>query len=164
MLIGAACIGIILIIIGGSAGKSDSNKKSDAVLPDDKSKYDIISYSELLEKKIKQLCESVNGVSNVSVAVTLNSGFEYVYAVNQKSSSDAGDNNTITEYLIIKKGSEENVVYITGMAPQIKGVGIVCTNGSNENVKYEIINLVSAAFDVKKSKIYVSESKNSGKK
>lgn len=158
MLVGTALLGIILIILGSNA-KNTNNQQKNAVLPDDKSKYDIISYSELLEKKIKKLCQDVDGVGNVTVAVTLEKGFEYVYAQNSAVVSDKENRSDEYKYLVIKDGNKESVVYITGKAPKIKGVAIVCRGGGNIEVQYKLTNLISAGFGVSKNNICVMEAK-----
>lgn len=161
MLIAAAILGLVLIIFG-NVSTENSDRTTSTVL-DDKSKYDIISYSELLEKKIKSLCEQAYGVSDVSVAVTLESGFEYIYAVNTEKRSDGDSLDESYEYLVIKNGNQESTVYLKGKPPKIKGVGVVCSGGSDPNVQHNLINLISAGFDVSKNNIYISESKKSHK-
>lgn len=151
-----------MLIIFGNAS-SGSSEKSTSTVPDDNSKYDVIAYSELIEKKIKSLCEQSYGVSDVSVAVTLESGFEYVYAVNTDKRNDGDSSDESYEYLIIKNGNQESTVYLKGKPPKIKGVGIVCTGGGDPDIRYNLINLVSAGFDVSKNNIYISESKKSHK-
>jgi stage III sporulation protein AG len=44
--------------------------------------------------------------------------------------------------------------------PNICGVAVVCNGGGNPVVANEIINMISSAFGVPKSKIYVTEGKN----
>lgn len=160
-MIAGAALGLILIIFGNSS--SASSEKVTTTVPDDNSKYDVVAYSELLEKKIKSLCEQSYGVSDVSVAVTLESGFEYVYAVNTDKRNDGDSSDESYEYLVIKNGNQESTVYLKGKPPKIKGVGVVCSGGSDPNVQYNLINLISAGFDVSKNNIYVSESKKSRK-
>lgn len=109
------------------------------------------------------MCEQSYGVSDVSVAVTLESGFEYVYAVNTDKRNDGDSSDESYEYLVIKNGNQESTVYLKGKPPKIKGVGIVCSGGGDPNVQYNLINLISVGFDVSKNNIYVSESKKSRK-
>ena len=134
-------IGIVLLVLGNGSDGSDN-------MPDTDQKME--KYSELVEKKIRDLCLTVEGVSEVSVAVSFKSGFEYVYA----------QNNGKGEILVIGNGSSEKVVAVTEKPPVIGGVGIVCRGGGDPKIQNELINLISAAFDVNSNKIYITESKN----
>ena len=109
----------------------------------------MIAYRESVEKKIDALCSRVNGVSDVSVAVSLESGFEYVYAQNEAK----GD------YVVIGSGSSESAVRVTEIPPRIAGVGIVCKGGGNPVIQRELIRLISAAYGINSSRIYITGAK-----
>jgi len=153
MLVACGALGLLLLLYGGGyfTGDEESVKSytGDSVA--------LIEYTKALEDSIRQLCSGVSGVSNVSVAVTLENGFEYVYAQNIKSESDGKSYYEISEYLLTEVDGDENVIYITGRAPKISGIGIVYSGLEDEKIRLEIINLISAAFDVKKSRIYVGK-------
>ena len=155
ILICIAIFGIMFIFLGSDKEGADTVSSSHSTV--DEGKYDMIEYSEYIEKKIKGICEHINGVSSVYVIVTLENGFEYVYAINETSSKDKEIKTY--DYLVIKDGNSENVVYLTGKPPKIKGIGIIYTINSKLSAKYEIVNLISSAFDVGKNKVYIIERK-----
>ena len=75
-------IGILLLIIGAvNTGESKT----------DKTEYTIRYYTEELEERIRELCTSINGVSEATVLLTLENGTEYVYAQNKESDGRAWD-------------------------------------------------------------------------
>lgn len=151
-----AFIGIVLLIIG-NIDISDEKRTDTGEYPDLNGKYDMIEYSEYIEEKIEKLCLKIDGVSKVSVIVVLENGFEYVYAQNIRSENNSNSYYESSEYLLTEVDGNENVVYITGKSPKISGIGIVYSGDEDESIRLEIINLISAAFDVKKSRIYVGK-------
>lgn len=113
------------------------------------------AYREALETRMAALCGRVSGAGEVSVAVHLAGGFEYVYACDEKASA----NGVSTSYITVGSGSGEAPVYITVRAPTIAGIGVVCSGGADATVRREITALLSAAFGVSSNKIYVTAGK-----
>lgn len=146
MLVACGALGLLLMLYGGGyfTGEEDgvsSVRDSDA----------IIEYTEMLEESIQKLCSGVSGVSNVNVAVTLENGFEYVYAAD----SEMRDGQSEYKYITVGSGSREGTVYITEKPPKIGGVGVVCRGGDDPAVQRKLISLISAAYNVPSNKIYI---------
>ena len=134
-----AAVGIILLLVGGENTTQTEDKKSEQMLSE---------YSKEVEEKIKELCSKVKGVSEVSVAVSFESGFEYVYA-----REDDGD------LAMIGSGSSKSAVKIKEKMPVISGIGIVCRGGGDPTVQKKLLDLISAAFGISSNKIYIAEAK-----
>ncbi len=117
-------------------------------------------YASDLENKIADLCSKVRGVSNVSVTVYFDTGFETVYAYNEESKATSSGVNSEKKYVTIGSGNSESMVCVLERMPSICGVAIVCKGGGNALVANELINLISSAFGVPKNKIHVTEGKN----
>ena len=98
------------------------------------------------------ICSRVAGVGAVEVIVTLESGYEYVYATDKKVTV-GGES---TSYITVGSGDDESLVYITERLPAILGIGVVCTGGMDSTVRREVTALLSAAFGVGSNKIYVT--------
>ena len=137
MIIACAVVGIVLILFGGNNDKIVQAKADGG--------SDLIVYAKEVEGKILELCSRVEGVKNVSVAVSFESGFEYVYATD-------GDKT-----LTVGSGSNESAVRVTEKPPTISGVGIVCTGGGDPRIQQKLINLISAAYGISSNKIYITE-------
>lgn len=137
VIIAGAVLGVSLLIFGGS------DKNADTRVPENQS--ELVEYSKEVEAKILELCSKVEGVKNVSVAVSFESGFEYVYATD-------GDKT-----LTVGSGSNESAVRVTEKPPTISGVGIVCTGGGDPRIQQKLINLISAAYGISSNKIYITE-------
>ena len=154
----AGALGILLLLVGSlplSTGNKESADETAELKPN--SAEALAEYAETLEKKIAALCESVNGVSSVRVAVTLQSGYEYVYAKDSELYTSGEGTTGSYHYLTIGSGSSEAAVYLSEKPPTVGGIGIVCCGGGDPSVKKELIELLSAALDVASNKIYVAE-------
>ena len=154
-LILAAALGIFLLVFGSRnrSEKSDAVETGFATDPTE----EIAAYTEMLEAKIAALCNGVNGVSGARVAVTLSSGYEYVYAKDSSQSVNGDATKGETHYLTIGNGSSEAVVYLSEKLPEIQGIGVVCRGGSIPEIRKELTDLLSAAFGVPSNRIYIAE-------
>lgn len=143
-------LGVALLFVGnGALGFLD--KKDDSTVS---TEYDETAYEAELTAKIENICRRVRGAGNVSVAVSLDGSFKSVLVQNMQSN----DGTKRQEYVLIGSGSSESAVTIGYTPPKILGVGIVCDGGSDASVRREIIELVSAAFNIPTNKIYVTAS------
>lgn len=134
-------IGILLLTIGAvNTGESET----------DKTEYTIRYYTEELEERIRELCTSINGVSEATVLLTLENGTEYVYAQNQESDGRAWD------YVIVSSNEGEEAVLVTEIFPQVRGVAVVCTGGNTALVQQTIVKLLSASLGVPSNRIHVA--------
>ena len=142
----AAVLGLLLFL-WGSFGSS--RKEDDEVSSAD----EIEAYSAYLEEQAVRLCESVRGVSDVTVALTLEGSFEQIYAAD-KTSTAVGQT---LEYVKLGNGASAQLCAVSVMAPKVSGIGVTCRGGKNETVRAELTSLLSAAFGVGTNKIYITE-------
>ena len=144
IIIGAV-IGILLLLIGSFGGKKESTALSET--------DEIEAYCRYLEEQAVRLCESVNGVSNVTVALTLEGGFEQVYAAD-KTINGSGQS---TQYVKLGSGSAAELCAVSVASPKVAGIGVTCTGGRDGSLRAELTALLSAAFGVGANKIYITE-------
>ena len=156
-LVGIA-LGIVLLLFGGEWIKvfmtEDEQKAASPSEAEggDLQQVSMEAYRKSLEARVEDICEKVNGAGEVYVVVNLAGGYEYVYATDQKLTS----NGETYEHIIIGSGNEERVVYLTERVPDILGIGVVCTGGNDPRIRGEITALLSSAFGVGSHKIYVT--------
>ena len=146
LILGVAVVGVLLLLVGGT-GKGDKSTEQTSAY--ELGTDELIAYQKHLEGEIRTLCESVKGVGDVTVAITLSGGFEAVYATEWK-----GENE---EYVILGSGSSAQALYLTRATPQIEGIGIVCHGGGNESIRNVLIPLLAATFDISSHRIYIAE-------
>ena len=148
---------IVLLVLGLLLLVLPRSTKSIGVSKSDEER--LKEYVDDLEGKIGSLCSKIQGVSNVSVTVYLDSGFETVYAYNEQNKATSNGINSEKKYVTIGSGNDESMVCIVEKMPSICGVAIVCKGGGNPIVANQLINLISSAYNVPKNKIYVAEGK-----
>ncbi len=146
LLLLVSAVGILLILFGGG---SKTDTREEEAKPYSTSSDEMLIYQHYLEERVEALCRSVRGVGNVTVAVNLSDSFTSVYA------TELRDGNT--EYVILGSGASASALYLTRGAPEIAGIGIVCTGGGDATVRRELISLLSAAFDLGTNRIYIAE-------
>lgn len=149
MMFGCGLLGVLLLLLGGGI---IGGSKSQSSTPE---RQDLTEYCAMLERGIERLCSSVAGVSDVTAAVTLKSGFEYVYATDTQSKSGGGHE---IKYITVGSGSNEGTVYITEKMPEIAGIGIVCRGGSDPAIVQKLTALICAAYGISSNKIYITGS------
>ncbi len=140
-----ALIGVIIILIGKS-GAQNTEDVGDSIEELDPSKY-----SEMLEERIEELCNRVDGVSGAYAVVTLKGGYQAIYAIDSQSGNTSTKNQTV----VIGSGSGEKAILEGYSYPEIAGIGIVCHGGDSYEVKNKIVSLISSAFDISANKIFV---------
>ncbi len=128
-------IGIGLLIYGSLGGEEKKNE--DASLPEAE------VYRVSLEEEIGRLCRGYLG-EEVRVLVSLEGGYEYVYAKDERG-----------ECITVGSGSGREAVVEKIMPPKIGGVGIVCRHADPKE-RAELVTLLSAALGIGANKIYIS--------
>ena len=143
-IIGAALLGLVLLVCGGVTG----GEKKSAEENETDSYFSVRFYTEDLEERIEELCRQIHGIGEVHVLVTLEGGCEYVYAENMAGSSRS--------YILRADGEGESPVFVQEIYPRIRGIAVVCTKGEDSAVRLAVTQLLSAAFDIPSSRIYVA--------
>lgn len=134
----AAAICALLLSGGGKEGRNDAKIAS-------------ALFSTELEERIEKLCESVSGVRNVKVLLTLDTSEEYVLA------TDSERNGEYERREIVRVDSGDGITLYV-VSPKIRGVAIVCTGGERASVKKTIGDLVSVSLGIPSSKVSVAGS------
>ncbi|MBQ3063526.1 MAG: hypothetical protein IJC99_01820 [Clostridia bacterium] len=142
VLIGIGTIGILLLIVG-AAGSSKSSKVSDDSLGTRAAELD--TYKKALEKEIETLCESVVGVSDCTVMVTLANGYKVGYTTEENGAPAT-----------VGSGSSEEALFDSLSPPTVAGVGIVCRGGRDAQVQQLLTELVSTALGISSARVFVT--------
>ena len=143
-----AVLGVILAVLLFFSGTHSTDERT-AVNKNYTAEYnseELKTYTEQLEERIRSFLNEINGISNVSVILTVESSSETVYAT-QGNNSD---------YVLIKdsKGNE-NAIPLTEISAKIRGRAVVCDYGGDERLKMTVIELLSALFDVGTNRISI---------
>lgn len=166
-LIIAAAAGVLLLVLSSFI---DSSPKSETKVTNE---FESESYADMLEDKVRQIVSSITGEKHPCVAVTLETGMQYLYAGDEKqkvqetNQNNSGETRTQTGeetekgYIIVTNSEgDEKAVVVTEYMPEIRGIAVVCKTGYNDTLKDEIVNSISSALGVSSRKIYVTEKYN----
>ena len=120
LLAAGLAAGLLLIAFGSSGGKKTDSAVSDAA--------EINAYAAALEEKARALCESASGVGrgSVTVTITLDGGFDAVYAEDSEKKTSGTGESVTGKYATVGGGSSEAPIRIGVRTPRIAGIGVVC--------------------------------------
>lgn len=152
VLLFALIVGVALFLVGSFAlsGKEDAEDADSEV----RELIGFFDYKEMLEREIEDICSSVSGVSEVSAVTFFSDVGGSVYAQNTQSGASSSEKS---EYVIIGSGSNAHALYLGESLPRLSGIGVVCDTGGDESKRNEILCLLSSAYGLPMTRIYVSE-------
>ena len=144
-----AVVGIILIYMGSS---SSDEKKADVSETEKNEISQMSEYVNELERRVAEIIEYMDGVTDVHVIITPENAGETVYA--QNGSYDKG---TLTqkEYVITDVNGDEKLIKIKLVFPKIRGIAVVCKGCGNPINQEKIVSLLSALFELSSNRVYV---------
>ncbi len=144
--------GILLVYFSSfsSGGKEDKDNTKDT--------YAVATeYCTQTEEKIRDLVISITGSKRVSVAVTLETGNQYVYADEGRTTVTDKSNDSEQGYIIVKSADgAEGGLLVTEYMPTVRGVAIVCDTVSADT-EQKVRSAVMAALDISSKKIFVTQ-------
>ena len=126
-------------------------------------------YRQQMEKEITLLLREIDGVGEVRVMITLESGEENVYVQQQKQSNDSDvkqNSNDLhqtsqstfeNEVVIISQQSGDKALVERTLQPVVQGVAVVCSGADDISVVSAVTNSVSVVLNVPTNRIYVTK-------
>lgn len=129
------------------------------------------SYEQELEQRLELILGSMTGVGRVRVMVTLENGYGYEYAKQNKTNSDRLDDvraeeaqktqekNTVEEsYVMVDAtGGGKQPLVTRELEPMVKGVVVVCDGGGDAATAAAVIETVRVAANVSSTQIAVAK-------
>ena len=127
------------------------------------------AFVQQTEERLRAIVSRIEGAGDCEVLVTLENGVEYVYATEERISSDRReDTDDSASRLTQSDGSESSVIVVdtdsghdgllvTEIQPTVRGVVIVCEGGDREEVRQRIIQAVTVAMDLSAKRVCVTK-------
>ena len=144
-------VGIALLLVGSFAfGEKESAESESANSTDLYATF--AEYKETLRREIEEACLRVKGVQSVHAVLYFDGLSESIYAQNIQSG-----NTKKEEYVIIGSGSNSHALYLGESLPSLVGIGVICETGNSDGVKNEVAALLSSAYGLPLTRVYVSE-------
>ncbi len=130
---------------------------------------DAKAYAAELESRLTAILQEIEGVGTARVMVTLENGYQKVYARSEKTNNDLledirAENEKKTQE---KQVTEQTYVLVDGaggkvplvtaqLEPEIKGVVVVCEGGSDPLVAGKVVDTVRVALNISSARVSVS--------
>ena len=134
-----AIIGVALIISSGRLGKEEKKEVTEYT--------EVGFYTSYLEQRITELCNSIYGISDAKVFLTLDTSSEQVY-----------QNDGASDFLIVTNENGQTAVKLCEIYPKVRGIAVVCNGGDIPRVQKTVTELLSAALGLPTNKIRVAGS------
>ena len=147
-------VGAAMLLIGSLVFPDNDSESGSAVQEGEDRRIDFYEYKESLEEEIEALCSTVSGVGYVNAVTFFDGMGGSIYAQNTQSNASQDK----SEYVIIGSGSNSHALYIGESLPTLSGIGVVCNTGGNISKRNELVALLSAAYGLPMTRIYVTES------
>lgn len=153
-----AMLGLLamVLLLLSECGDSKTAKISEA-------EKDAQEYREQLEDELQSIISSISGAGHTKVMVTLQGSYEYVYAQENKSSSNSSLDGSSSDkreesensYIIIDTDEGEKALVRTELFPPVAGVVVVCEGADDEIVRNRIVLAVTTALDISSKRVCV---------
>lgn len=127
------------------------------------------AFVQQTEERLQAIVSRIDGAGACEVLVTLENGVEYVYATEQRISSDRKeDTDDGASRLTQSDGSESAAIVVetdkgregllvTEIQPTIRGVVIVCEGGDRDEVRQRIVEAVTVAMNLSAKRVCVTK-------
>ncbi len=137
-------IGVVLLVFGGTIG----NRLKETTAEVEESLPTVKEREAQLARELEDFLEQVQGISQVSVLVTLDSSDKTLYA----SDSDANG----TRYVIVNSGGQNHLSQTHISYANVRGVAIICEGGELAQNQKTVISLLSTLFHIPQNNICVA--------
>ncbi len=115
--------------------------------------FDEENYILRLEERLGSIIEKIDGVSDVNVMITLESGKRYTFLQEEQ----VQNGNDISTFLMKEENGTSTPILVETGAPKIKGVSVVCHGADNALIREKILRLVAGTLDLTQNKIFVTQ-------
>lgn len=147
-----------ILLIGSSYFESVGHDENEEPTSESNQQSEI--YEDAIKDEIKKMIESIDGISNVQVMVTFQSGSEKVLQEDSDSSTNGNGDKTVKKTTVIfNQNGGDSPYVIKEIYPKIEGVAITASGLQESDKSAEIINMIAALFDIPVHKISVIKNK-----
>ncbi len=162
-IITAGAVGAMLIVFAPSLTSSEP------VAAQVESEKTADQYKDKIEAELLELLSAIDGVSEISLMVTVESAGENVYATEKKSTINLLSDTLTTEekrvenqndnedsYIIVTApdGSEQPIL-LKELEPVVNGVAIVCRGAQDDTIRQKLIETTAVALNLPTNRVSV---------
>ena len=146
--------------LGGASGTQSDGDTAESG-GDEAYMRETSEYTKILESRLTNVLESMGGISDVSVMITVKDNGQRIALKDRNTSQSEGSDSSqtsVTEGTVLEKTGDSNIPYVTKyVQPEVEGVVVCCNGAENAEIALKITNAVQALFDVPTHKIVILE-------
>ena len=146
-LIIIACI----IFVSFNTLTSKTSKNNNSEVQELTKTFDALEYASQVSQNLQNTINNVKGISNAKVVVVVSQS-----PIEEYLTEEEGDKNVV---VYIKNGATYQPVKVTQFLPKITGILVVAKGVSNLQIKNNLLNAISAVYNVNISCIDILEGK-----
>ena len=165
LIVALGLLGMLLILLSQFADSGGAGSTKNTPSETQGAQYLDDTYALQLEERLQSLISSIEGVGETRVMVTLEHGAEYIYAQEEKSSTDKTTSETggtdyrhdsETSYVFVDAGyGEKQPLIRTQTPPKVLGVVVVCQGAGDILVQDKVTNVVTTALHIPTTRVCV---------
>lgn len=129
--------------------KESSSTKDDNISKEFSSSLEYVDY---LENKLENVLTKVKGAGNVEVAITLEKGFEYIYATEEETKTTSNGTSITSETVVMVDGQP---LLLEEIYPIVQGIVVVSSGADDISVKLNILSVLQTVIEIDNSKINI---------
>ena len=165
LLTAVGALGILMILLSEVVPSNKEETAGSVMQQADDAAYNA-QYTADLEQDLTEVLQLIDGVGEVTVSVTLESGVRYEYATEGRSSEDsdhledgryATQTSSETSVILVERGGVKEPLILRRVEPTVQGVVIVCTGGGDPAVKEEVVRVACVLCGVRSNRVSVSK-------
>lgn len=145
------CIALLIAVSGFTKKSKTVQDNSSTSLQSVQQSSSAIAYANAVSSNLQNIINSVKGISNAKVLVVVTESPTIKYLTEETNGN--------TAIVYNKQGSSYQPVAIAEFLPKITGILIVANGTTNLAVKNNLLNAISAVYNVDISRIDILEGK-----
>lgn len=163
-----ALLGILLMVIAIPVGTQEDEEEKGQTLPADAEDISAgsgdgyaASYEQEMEERLEELLQSMEGVGNVKVMITLAASDEKIVLKDYDISEGQDSLKTVENTVFYTDETGQESPYCQKIiTPRVEGVVVVAEGGDDPGRIIEITDVIQSLFDVPVHKIRVVRMKS----
>ena len=140
---------IYFSLISSNSAQSGSSTNDDNITQEFSSSMEYVNY---LENKLENVLTKVKGAGNVEVAITLEKGFEYIYATEEETKTTSNGTSITSETVVMVDGQP---LLLEEIYPIVQGIVVVSSGADDLSVKLNILSVLQTVIEIDNSKINI---------
>ncbi len=144
---------LLVLIVYFAAFKGGGDKNASTNIDTSNQNFSTSSeYVGYLENKLESVLGQVKGAGNVDIIITLEKGFEYVYATEEETKTTSNGGKVTSSTIIMQDGKP---VLEKEIFPVVQGIVIVSSGANDVSVKMNLLSAIQTVVKVDNSKITI---------